>query len=257
MDAHQTTIYIAILITAFIIGSILVFFIISLIRHQRRNNALYKAKILAEITTLENERTRVANDLHDELGPLLSAIKFKLSSIETSLPEDEITMKETSEHIVDIIHRMREISNDLMPNTLLRKGLIYAIDEFIHKVSVPALPGEQTESLQIVFDHPDTLELPKEKAINIYRIVQEIIHNTIKHAQASILTLQLTAKENKILLSSEDNGIGFNYSQASKELTGLGLRNLVSRTEIMGGDLFIESQSGKGTIYTIEIPLSN
>lgn len=254
MDAHQTTIFTAILLTSLIVGGILVFFIISLVRQQRRNNELYKAKILAEITTLENERTRVANDLHDELGPLLSAIKFKLSSIETHLPEDEIVMQETSEHIVDIIHRMREISNDLMPNTLIRKGLVFAIDEFIYKVSNAARPGEPAAGLKIIFKHKAIPELPKEKAINIYRIVQEITHNTIKHAKATFLTLDLAIKDQKIILVSEDNGTGFNYGESNKNSTGLGLRNLVSRTEIMGGDLYIESQKGKGTIYTIEIP---
>lgn len=161
MDAHQTTIFTAILLTSLIIGGILLFFIISLVRQQRRNNELYKAKILAEITTLENERTRVANDLHDELGPLLSAIKFKLSSIETHLPEDEIVMQETSEHIVDIIRRMREISNDLMPNTLIRKGLVFAIEEFIYKVSNAVKPGEPETVLKIIFNHKDIPNFPR------------------------------------------------------------------------------------------------
>lgn len=256
MDARQTTIYTAILLTAFIFGGILIFFIISLVRQQRKNSRLYQGKIQAEITTLENERARVANDLHDELGPLLSAIKFMLSSIETTSSEDEAMMQETCEHIVDIIHRMREISNDLMPNTLLRKGLVFAIDEFIYKVGKTSINGGNPEGLQIIFDQHDIPDLPKEKAINMYRIVQEIIHNTIKHANASILTLQMNIKENKLLLISEDNGKGFDYLHASKENAGLGLRNLVSRTEVMGGNLYIESKTGKGTIYTIEIPIS-
>lgn len=256
MDPHQTKIYTAILLAAGIIGAILIFFIISLIRHQRRNNQLYKAKILAEITTLENERTRVANDLHDELGPLLSAIKFKLSSIETRLPEDEKIMQQTSDHIVDIIQRMREISNDLMPNTLVRKGLILALEEFIDKVSNIPMP-DGIPALQILFKHQPIDELSKHTAINIYRIVQEITHNTIKHARATILTIDLSSKSNKLFLITEDNGQGFNYRNVSKEYAGLGLRNLLSRTEIMGGDMYIESQEGKGTIYNIEIPLAN
>ena len=198
---------------------------------------------------------RVANDLHDELGPLLSAIKFKLSSIETHLPEDELVMQETNEHIVDIIRRMREISNDLMPNTLIRKGLVFAIDEFIYKISNAVKPGEPLAGLKIIFNHTDIPDLPKDKAINLYRIVQEITHNTIKHAKASFLKINLANKDQKILLVSEDNGTGFNYHESGKNSTGLGLRNLVSRTEIMGGDLYIESQIGKGTIYTIEIPV--
>ena len=86
-------------------------------------------------------------------------------------------------------------------------------------------------------------------------MIHEIIHNTIKHAKADTLKLDLSVKDNKIILVTEDNGTGFNYIESGKQSTGLGLRNLVSRTEIMGGDLYIESKIGTGTIYTIEIPV--
>lgn len=253
MDPDQTKIYTAILITSFVVGGILIFFIVSLIQQQRRNNRLYKSKIQAEITTLENERTRVANDLHDELGPLLSAIKLKLSSIEKLSDDDELTMTETSEHITDIIHRMREISNDLMPSTLLRKGLTFAIEEFIYKFSNSGV-SEQT-GLQINFKHVDIPELPKEKAINIYRMVQEIVHNTIKHAQASLLIIELKRVDDNLILSSVDNGKGFKYQLAIVENKGLGLRSLVSRNDIMAGNFYIDSSPGQGTNYTVEIPI--
>lgn len=255
MDAEQTKIYTAVLITAIVTGSILLFFIISLIQQQRRNNRLYTAKIQAEISTLENERTRIAADLHDELGPLLSAIKFKLSSIETGSEEDEQTMQATAEHITDIIKRLREISNDLMPNTLVRKGLSFAIEEFIYKLGSAALPGDKGTGLNIDFRHKDIPGLPKEKAINIYRIIQEIVHNTIKHSGATQLTIELKAEQGKLILMTRDNGKGFNYRSAVTESTGLGLRSVVSRNDVMKGDIFIESQPGKGTGYTIEIPV--
>src|SRR5262245_1656804 len=131
MDPHQAKIYTAIIITSVIVGVIILYFVISLIRHQRKNLELYNLKIQAEITTTENERTRIACDLHDELGPLLSAVKFKISSLDTPLEEDKEMVEESAKHIDDIIQRMREISNDLMPNTLLRKGILYAMEEFI------------------------------------------------------------------------------------------------------------------------------
>jgi signal transduction histidine kinase len=255
MDPHQTKIYTAILITALVIGSILIYFIVSLIQQQRRNSRLYTSKIQAEISTLENERTRIAGDLHDELGPLLSAIKLKLSSIETQSRDDEITMQQTSEHITDIIQRMREISNNLMPNTLLRKGLTYAIEDFINKFSMSLTPDNTEPGLKINFTQQDIPELPKEKEVNIYRMVQEIIHNTVKHAKASTLNITLKAADNKLTLVTEDNGTGFNYQAAVNEKSGLGLRNIISRCEIMQGNLYIESQAGKGTIYSIEIPI--
>jgi len=255
MDTDQTKIYTAIVITSVVIGSILIFFIVSLIKQQRRNNRLYKSKIQAEITTLENERSRIASDLHDELGPLLSAIKMKLSSIETGSGEDEIIMNETSNHITDIIHRMREISNGLMPTTLIRKGLTFAIEEFIYTFSKIENAKEKISSLQINFKHENIPELPKEKAINIYRMVQEIVHNTIKHAQASVLHIELNMADNNLILVTQDNGIGFNYQAAVNEISGLGLRNLISRNDIMGGNFYIDSASEKGTTYTIEIPI--
>ena len=250
MDPNQAKIYTAILITSFIIGIILVYFIVSLIQQQRRNNKLYTAKIEVEISILENERTRIASDLHDELGPLLSAIKMKLSSIDTQSAEDEITMQETSEHITDVIHRLREISNNLMPTTLLRKGLTFAIDEFIYKFS----NTNEDIGLLIKFTYDVIPELPKEKAINIYRIVQEIVHNTIKHAQASILTMTIKIHNNNLIFMSKDNVRGFNHKSAIEEKNGLGLRSLISRNDIMAGNLYVESQPGKGTTYTIEIP---
>lgn len=248
MDAQQTKIYTAILITTFLVGSILIYFIVVLIRQQRRNAKLYHLKILAEITTLENERMRISSDLHDELGPLLSAIKFKLSSIEISNAEDEKQMMESSKYLNDIIIRMREISNNLMPSTLLRKGLTVAVDEFVHNMP-------ESTGLKINFKHGNIPELVKEKEINIYRIIQEIVHNTIKHAKAAVLNIELNADAQKIVLLTGDNGKGFDYSLVTKENTGLGLRNLLSRTDIMGGNLYIDSKIDKGTNYTIEIPI--
>jgi len=256
MDAKQTKIYTAILITALIVGSILIFFIVSLIKQQRRNARLYKSKLEAEITTLENERARIAADLHDELGPLLSAIKLKLSSIDTQSQDDEKTMDQATEHITDIIHRMREISNDLMPSTLLRKGLTYAIEEFIYKFSAPVPGGKSITSMVINFKHRNIPELTKEKAINVYRMVQEIVHNAIKHSKASVLEIELKINDGKIILLTQDNGTGFDYQSAINENRGLGLLSLVSRSDVMEGDLYIESHPGKGTNYTIEIPIS-
>ena len=220
----------------------------SLIWQQRRNAKLYKSKILAEITTLENERQRVSADLHDELGPLLSAIKFKLSSIEIKNPEDEIQMQESNKYLDDIIIRMREISNDLMPSSLILKGIIIATTEFINKLP-PAV------GLKINFTHHNMPALHKQQDINLYRIIQEIIHNTIKHANASVLSIQLATENDMIVLSTKDNGKGFDYSYASKENMGLGLRSLLSRTDVLNGKLFVDSKPGEGTTYNIHIPL--
>jgi two-component system, NarL family, sensor kinase len=248
MDAHETSIFSAVLITSIVLGVVLMYFIVTIVRHQRRNIRLYKSKILAEITTLEKERARIASDLHDELGPILSAVKFKINSLDIHNDEDQNLLDKSNKNIDEIIRRMREISNDLLPNTLLRKGLIAAIEESIDNF-------KKDKSININFVYHGIPDISKEKAIDIYRMIQEIIHNTLKHAKASELKIELKCSKQTLIILTEDNGRGFDYVRQSVENKGLGLRNLLSRTEVLGGDMYIDSKQNKGTKYTFEIPL--
>jgi len=135
-----------------------------------------------------------------------------------------------------------------MPNTLLRKGLVKAIEEFIESnTQVYKL------SIKLIIDGDSRLGLDKE--INTYRIVQEIVHNTVKHAKASLLVIRINQENGLFILSTTDNGTGFDYFARSKDNTGLGLRNLQSRAEIMGGEITCMTEPGKGTSYTLEIPV--
>ncbi len=247
MDAHQTSIYTAVLISSIILGVIITYFVISIIHHQRRSYALYKLSIEAEINTLERERSRMAADLHDELGPLLSAIKLRVGSIDTQSADDEQTVERINLDIDNMVQRMRGISNDLMPNVLVHKGVVFALRYFIDNMRQPG-------ALQIQFAHHDIPELPPFTAIHIYRIVLEIIHNTIKHAAATELKIEFQKKNGLLALHTIDNGQGFDYSATTRETNHHGLRNLLSRTEMLSASLFVETGRGKGTSYIIEIP---
>jgi two-component system, NarL family, sensor kinase len=248
MDPSEKELYNSILIIVAVVGIILLYFIITIIRYQRRSLRLHKEKIQAEIDTLEKERKRIASDLHDELGPLLSAVKLKINSLDTNDPGDQEVINSSSEHLDTIIAKLREISNNLLPNTLTRKGLTKAIEEFIKS-------SHEAYGLPIRFICSQELKLVKQKEINIYRIIQEIVHNTIKHAHASYLILQITVEGNSLLLMTADDGHGFDYFAKVKDNPGLGLRNLQSRAEVMGGELTCLSEPGKGTMYTFEIPV--
>src|SRR5438552_3716503 len=105
MDTPQATIFTAIIITVIVLAIIITFFVVTLIHHHRRNIALYKSKILAEITTQEKERKRIAADLHDELGPILSAVKFKVNSLDLQNSEDESILVTVNSNIDNIIWR--------------------------------------------------------------------------------------------------------------------------------------------------------
>jgi signal transduction histidine kinase len=248
MDAQERSLYTAILIVCAVLGVIITYFIVSIIRQQRRSLKLYKQSLLTEITTLERERSRMASDLHDEVGPMLSAIKLRIGSLDIQNEEDEEEVKKTNEQIDNLIKRMREISFDLMPTSLTRKGLVSALDEFIEYVG-------KSSSLKIGFKFTE-IKITQPQSINLYRIVQEIIHNTIKHAEASELRIELRQEKDTIVLSTRDNGKGFNYDEKAGESAGLGLQNLLRRTEIIGGKMYFESEKDKGTTYTFEIPVA-
>ncbi|MDB5196350.1 MAG: hypothetical protein JWP88_721 [Flaviaesturariibacter sp.] len=249
MDAQETRIYTAILITSFVLGVIILFFVVSIIRQQRRNLDLHKMNILAEITTLEKERARMAHDLHDELGPVLAAVKMKISSFELTDEGDKEEMNRTNEHIDMLMKRIREISFDLMPSSLLRKGLGGAIKEFVSYIS-------NQSSLKVRLQLEDLPDLAEQKTIHLYRISQEVVHNTIKHAKANVLQISLQRQKDNVILSTRDDGVGFDYDKRMLAQDGIGLRSLKSRVEIMNGQLFIESRKGKGTSYIFQIPIS-
>jgi two-component system, NarL family, sensor kinase len=248
MDTPEKEYYDSLIVVVIIAGIVLLYFIITAIRYQRRSLRLHKERIQAEIDTLENERKRIAADLHDELGPLLSAVKLQINNLETTDPEDLQAIGKSSKYIDTIITKLREISNDLMPNTLLRKGLKNAIVEFIDN-------SKDAYKLPVKFICEQDLQLEQDKEINLYRIVQEITHNTLKHAKASMLIIKISIQDDRLFLMTADNGVGFDYFSKIRDNSGLGLRNLQSRTEVMGGEFNCISTPEKGTAYTIEIPL--
>ena len=234
-------IYIIAFIGAFL-AIIITFFIITMLRHHRRYVKLQKERMLNEIASLENERKRMAYDLHDGLGPMLSAIKLNINSIETNTDEDTAIIQKASNHIDDAIKNMRSISYNLLPVTLERKGLFEALREFIEYSSAKSkLP------IQLFLKHQ--VEVPKEKEIHIFRILQEIIHNSIKHAQAKNLYIGFGYEEERIVIFAKDDGIGFDVAKIKETSGGLGLKSIESRADILNCLVLIESSQGKGTTW--------
>ena len=234
-------IYIIAFIGAFL-AIIITFFIITMLRHHRRYVKLQKERMLNEIAILENERKRMAYDLHDGLGPMLSSIKLNINSIETNTDEDKAIIYKASGHIDDAIKNMRSISYNLLPVTLERKGLFEALREFIeYSSSRSKLP------IQLFIKHQ--VEIPKEKEIHIFRILQEIIHNSIKHAQAKNLYIGFGYEEERIVIFAKDDGIGFDVAKIKETSGGLGLKSIESRADILNCLMLIESSPGKGTAW--------
>jgi signal transduction histidine kinase len=248
MDTQEARIFIAIIITSVVLGVIIGYFVISVIRQQKRNLALQKTNILAEISAMEKERARIAADLHDDLGPLLSVIKFQVDYARQSEVVESEQLDKASEQLDGLIDRMREIANDLMPSALQRKGVLTAVGEYISKV-------RKTGKLNIIFQHPPNLVLSPVTSIHIYRTLQEAIHNCMKHAEASEMTIDLEKKNNHLTILCRDNGRGFDQQVTGVAQKGIGLNSLKNRTEILGGTMIIESKPGMGTALLFTIPI--
>jgi len=249
MDTQEARIYAAIVISAIVIGIIIFYFFFSIVRQQKRNSQLQNTIILSEISALEKERARIAADLHDELSPLLSVVKFQVEHTEAENDEGKLQLAKAGAHLDDILKQVRDIANDLMPGTLLRKGLVEAVQEFISRVS-------ESRHLDISFTYPPGLELPQQVSINMYRAIQELIHNCFKHAKADQVEIIIEKKKDTLSLLCRDNGKGFDYEEKLLDSKGIGLTSLKNRASLMGGSLIVESKKDKGSAFLFEIPIN-
>jgi signal transduction histidine kinase len=248
MSAGDNQFFNAILIIAILIGIIVVYFISTIIRYHRRYIRLQKERIFAEITIQENERKRIANDLHDSLGPLLSSVKLNMNSIDVHNREDQEIINKASKHIDEIISSLRQISYNLLPNTLQRNGLSDALREFIRDI-------QSKHKVQIHLYLLKEVKIDKEKEIHIFRMLQEMIHNALKHAHAQNLYIGISQENSNLQVMVKDDGKGFDVERTKTESRGLGLKSLESRIEILNGQLSVESLPQKGTNYFFKAPL--
>ena len=250
MHTEEAKIYPAILIAVFGLAVILTLFIISLLRQQKKMYLLNREKVNAEITTLERERNRIARDLHDDVAVVLSVSKLKLSCIENVSAVNHDLLNKAMNNIDDALVKIREILNDLMPGTFIRKGLVAALKELFNTIN-------EADKFSIEYDiQNDFLNLPEDQQLHLFRAIQEIIYNSIKHSNGSVIKFNLTQEKSCIKIFISDNGIGFNQQKTLGKKNGLGLNNIVSRIEMLKGNVYLESAEGKGVSYTLEIPLA-
>lgn len=196
----------------------------------------------------EAERSRLAKDLHDGLGGMLSTVRLQLSQIR----EEERRLREHADflHAQDLLDKasteLRRIAHNLMPQALVRFGLQPALEDFLGDIS-------QSKALQVDFEAYGLEErLSPAYELTVYRIIQELVNNVLKHARATEMLVQVLRRADRLYLTVEDNGRGFDPSLVGQ---GQGLSNLRSRTEYLQGKLEIASQPQEGTTIYLEFDL--
>jgi two-component system, NarL family, sensor kinase len=223
----------------------------------QRISELEKEKQLVATQSLlageEIERTRLAGDLHDGLGGLLTGVKLKLSSMKENsiITSDNLAHFNHALDLLDTsIAEMRRVAHNLMPETLMHYGLQTAVNDFIKQVEPDGLPVIRFSLFG------DDLRYEKELEISVYRITQELVNNALKHAAARQIDVQLFTEKNRISVQVIDDGKGFDTEIAKNVKTSKGLKNINDRITAFNGHLEILSEPGKGTECTLEFLIS-
>lgn len=202
----------------------------------------------------EDERHRIAQDLHDGVGHLLSLVKIGLSSfqehVQAFVPARQAEFEQFLSLYDRAVQEVRAVSHQLMPATLRKMGLKAALADLITMVSLSA-PMRVDASLDALDEVVGYLSNDVETSI--FRIVQELVNNTIKYAQASTISIQIIHNAGRLLCIYEDDGVGFDTQHTSD---GIGLRNVHNRALLLGGSVELDSAPGNGMAATLDIPLN-
>jgi len=228
-------------------------------RHKLKQKAQQQALMLKQQDTLtkaivdaeENERKRIASDLHDGVGQLFSAVKMNLSGlferITIAKEEDRFLAENTLALVDESCKEVRTISHQMMPNMLLRSGIASDLKSFIEKIN--------SDTLKVTLEATGFKnKLESNVETMLYRIIQESINNVIKHAKATRLDLVLTRDARGITAKIADNGVGFNVNER-ENFDGIGLKNIATRIEYLKGTIKYVSEPGTGTTVLIAVPV--
>ncbi|HSG67616.1 MAG TPA: sensor histidine kinase, partial [Bacteroidales bacterium] len=196
----------------------------------------------------EEERKRIATELHDGLGALLSVTKMQFTAIKDVRPENKPQYDKIAQFLEQASGDVRKISHNMMPGLLTKLGLCEALEDLFETLN-------DSEGMDARLEIVGPKErLPENKEIMIYRIIQEIVNNSLKHANANKIDLTIIVHPDQLDISCSDNGIGFDRDRILGKKT-IGIQSIHSRVKFLDGNICIDSSPGNGTVYRINIPL--
>ncbi|GAB3881910.1 sensor histidine kinase [Spirosoma agri] len=203
--------------------------------------------IYRTLDAVEDERHRVARDLHDEVGASLSVMRLLVGQLVQSNPIIDPAGSKLKGQIDHTLDTIRRISNDLLPQGLAELGLVYALEGLCEDIMAVT-----QNDIQLLVQ--GTVNFSARFNLTIYRLVQELLINATKYAQATCIELQIIVTTDQFRLTYTDNGIGFNMEEAYQKKS-LGLKNIETRTQMLGGAVRFKTHAGQGLHVTVEVPL--
>jgi signal transduction histidine kinase len=255
----STQLFILLIISIAGTGLIIIGFILVQVRNQKRMLEKQRQLAAAElnhqkdlleavITSQETERQRIGSDLHDEVGTVLSSLRMLIEKQES--PEQDVAgeafNRQSKEMIDRVVKQVREIAHNLSPHINGEHGLHDALHSLCDTVHATG-----TVQVSTLFDEGSVPKgLPEATALSLYRVLAELINNTLKHAQANNIFIKIETKNQQLEISYSDDGVGFLTTASA----GMGLQNIESRISVTGGRYTIESSPGNGMQLHLTLP---
>ena len=203
------------------------------------------------IEAQESERARIARDLHDDIGQRVTVLAMALSQVKNMLPpgnDARAYVESIQKQTVEIIADVQALSHELRPPRLLHLGVVAAMQGFCQDLAV-----KHSVDIDFVSKHVPS-NVPSDIALCLFRVLQEALHNAVRHSQVRRFEVQLHATMNAIYLMVRDEGVGFDFEAASRG-EGLGLSSMKERLKLVGGELFVKAQPAAGTTVLARAPL--
>ncbi|MEZ4829847.1 MAG: sensor histidine kinase [Bacteroidia bacterium] len=219
------------------------------IKSQQMELAHQQDLLYSNLVTQEAERKRIARDLHDEIGSKLNVIHLYLNQISYKSPDISREIEPLMEVLNNTIHTSRRISHDLLPPTLENFGLASAVEELCNH-----LESSATLKVSLEINNRGAGEIEKTTEVHLFRVLQELVSNTLKYASADHITIRLTQNQGILSLEYRDNGKGFDLSD-DKNRKGLGMKNIESRLQMINGIYHLQTAIGEGLKFTLEVKI--
>ena len=222
----------------------------AILKQQRVENLLKEQELVsidAMIAGQEKERQKVAGELHDDLGSLMATIKLHFDNAKIS--KKDASLRHAQKLLEEAYQKVRSMAHSKNSGVMSDQGLLPAIKKMANTITETGALEVAIEDFGLGERMENSLEL------SIFRMVQELVANAIKHAEATKVNIQLTQHEDTLNIIVEDNGKGFDRSKLDKNKSGMGLTNIEKRVEHLEGNFTVDSIVGKGTAILIDIPV--
>jgi signal transduction histidine kinase len=220
------------------------------IRTYYRNKFLRHKALMEKEIAIEQERTKMARELHDGLGSMLSGIKHSFSAMTKDFElsdKQKLLFHANLDKLNESIKELRNISHNMASDALLKYGLENSLRDYCNNATL-------NSGIPVSFTALDTkdLSINEEKSVHIFRIIQELLQNIIKHAEAKNVIVQISNNNKQLYITVEDDGKGFDMEL--KQRNGIGLKNIETRIKMLKGELDYRTAPGKGTSVLMTIP---